>query len=184
MAAHPTGLDATNTLSVDLTESGGQLSTATTADAQNGLTLCLIDEELIAYGTSTLSGTNSYDLAYLNRGLYGTTPTGHSTGAAFARLDGAVFQYTLPSQFIGVPLYMKFQSFNIFGNSVEDLSECMVYNYTPNGNGQALGPVSQALAVGTNLDYGVASTGINESDDWGLASSRLITTIDLGLASS
>lgn len=79
---------------------------------------------------------------------------------------------------------MKFQSFNIFGNSVEDLSECMVYVYTPNGNGQALGPVSQALAVGTNLDYGVASTGINESDDLGLASSRPITTIDLGLASS
>ncbi len=184
LAAHAAGLDPTSVLSVNLIESGGHLSTATTADAQNGVTLCLVDDELVSYATATLTGTNAYDLTCLYRGLFGTSPAAHTTGATFARLDGAVFQYTLPQQFIGVPLYMKFQSFNIFGNSVEDLSECAVYVYTPNGNGQALGPVAQALAVGTNLDYGIASTGINESDDWGLASSPSNTTIDLGLASS
>jgi hypothetical protein len=35
-----------------------------------------------------------------------------------------------------VPLFLKFQSFNIFGQSVEDLSECAVYPYTPSGAGQ------------------------------------------------
>jgi hypothetical protein len=59
----------------------------------------------------------------------------HSNGAPFTRLDNAIFQYNLPAAFIGDPLFLKFQSFNIFGQSVEDLSECAVYTYTPSGAG-------------------------------------------------
>lgn len=176
--------DIANTLSVTLIESGGALSSGTASDAQNGVTLCLVGNELLAYQTATLTGPNAYNLTYLYRGLYGTAPAAYSSGAPFARVDGAIFQYDLPSAFVGVLLYMKFQSFNIFGQAVEDLSECAVYTYTPTGAGLPLGPVAQALSVGTNLDYGLASAGVNESDDFGLASAPSIATIDMGLASS
>jgi hypothetical protein len=82
-----------------------------------------------------------------------------------------------------MPLYLKFQSFNIFGGPVQDISTCAVYVYTPRGSG-ALGAVAKALSVGANLDYGLASGGINESDDFGLASDAYSTVLDLGLASA
>lgn len=185
LAAPPGGNpDTTNTLSVDLTESGGTLANATNLDAQNGVTLCLVDNELLAYGSAALTGPNAYNLTYLYRGLYGTSAASHSSGAPFVRADGAVFQYTLPASYVGVLLYLKFQSFNIFGQAVEDLAECTVYTYTPTGAGQQLGPVAQALSIGSSLDYGLASAGVNESDDFGLASTAVIATIDMGLVSS
>ena len=53
--ASASGWDTTNTLSVDLTESGGTLTGTTQAGAQGGVTLCLIDNELIGYATATLT---------------------------------------------------------------------------------------------------------------------------------
>ena len=103
--------------------------------------------------------------------------------APFARLDELIFKYALPPAFVGVTLYLKFSSFNIFGQSVQDLWTCVAYSYTPTG-ASTLGPVAQALAVGSNLDYGLASTGINETDDFGLASDAFVTVIDMGLASA
>jgi hypothetical protein len=172
--------DITNTLSVSLIESGGQLANGTVADAQNGVTLCLVDNELLAYATATLTGTNAYNLTYLYRGLYGTAAA-HSSGAPFTRIDSSVFQYPLPSAFIGVPLFLKFQSFNIFGQSVEDLSECSVYTYTPRGAGQPIGPVTQALVAGTSLDFGLVSAIVSETDQWGLVTDGLLlAAVDLG----
>ena len=43
--------DTSNTLSVDLTESAGQLLSGTMADADNLVTLCYCDSELISYQT-------------------------------------------------------------------------------------------------------------------------------------
>ncbi len=97
--ASASGWDTTNTLSVDLTESGGTLTGTTQAGAEGGVTLCLIDNELIGYATATLTAPNKYNLTGLARGLFGTTPTAHGTGAAFARLDttGPVVTYPLPT---------------------------------------------------------------------------------------
>jgi hypothetical protein len=173
--------DITNTLSVSLIESGGQLASGTDADAQNGVTLCLVDNELLAYATATLTGTNAYNLTYLYRGLYGTAAAAHSSGAPFTRIDSAVFQYPLPEAFIGVPLFLKFQSFNIFGQSVEDLSECTVYSYTPSGAGQPIGPVTQALVAGTSLDFGLVTAIVSETDQWGIVTDGFILArVDLG----
>jgi Putative phage tail protein len=181
--AMPSGAnpDITNTLSVSLIESGGQLANGTVADAQNGVTLCLVDNELLAYGTATLTGTNAYNLTYLYRGLYGTAAAAHSSGRPFTRIDSAVFQYSLPAPFIGVPLFLKFQSFNIFGQSVEDLSECAVYPYTPSGVGSPIGPVTQALVAGTSLDFGLVSAIVSETDQWGIVTDGFrLAAVDLG----
>ena len=103
----------------------------------------------------------------------------HPSAASFARLDGAVVKYTLPSNYIGQTLYFKFQSFNVFGAGVQNVSTCAAYVYTPTGAG-ALGPVAAALAVGTPLDFGLVTATVAESDDWGNTTSPYVTSIDLG----
>jgi hypothetical protein len=177
------GWDTADTLSVNLAMSGASLSGASAASAQAGATLSLVDGELMAYESATLTGANAYNLTGLQRGFAGATPASHASGAAFARLDSAVVQYNLPDTWIGVPLYFKFQSFNVFGAGVEDLSACTAYAYTPNGSG-ALGPVTQALLVGTNLDFGDVRSSATETDDWGSATVSAVAEIDLGNVTS
>lgn len=175
--------DVANAISVNLAASGGVLASGTAADAQNGVTLCIVDNELFSYQTATLTGAHVYALTYLERGLYSSAASSHDANAPFARLDESIFKYALPTAFIGAPVYLKFASFNIFGASVQDLSTCAVYPYIPVGSGMR-GPVAQALGVGTALDYGLAASGVNESDDFGFASDPYVITIDLGLASA
>ena len=176
-------MDMANTLAVDMSESNGVLNSAVTEDAENGITLCLVDNELLAYTTATLTATSQYALTGLARGLYGAEPTAHASGAAFIRIDNAIFKYALPSVYIGSGFYLKFQSFNVFGQAVQALADCMAYNYTPIGS-SAMGPVAQALAAGTNIDCGIASSVASEYDDFGFASDPYPYGIDLGLASS
>ncbi len=175
--------DLANEMMVDLTASGGVLASGSAADAKNALTLCIVDNELFAYQTATVVSGLNYSLTYLERGLYGSKAVAHPANAPFARLDGLIFKYALPSAFVGAPLYLKFPSFNIFGQSIQDLSTCAVYAYTPTG-ASSPGPVAQAISVGSNLDYGLAGTGVNEADDFGVASDSFVTVIDLGLASA
>ena len=178
------GWDTSDVLAVNLAQSGATLSGTSAASAQAGATLSLIDGELIAYQNATLTGANAYNLTGLQRGLSGTSASAHASGAAFARLDGAVVQYALPANWVGVPLYFKFQSFNVFGAGVQDLSTCAVYAYTPTGTG-ALGPVTQALSVGANLDFGSVVSPVSEADDWGLGVGLApIVQIDLGSVAS
>lgn len=176
--------DTADTLSVSLIESGGQLAGGTNADAQNGVTLCLVDNELLAYAGALLTGTNAYNLTYLYRGFYGTAAVAHASGAPFTRLDSAIFQYNLPAAFVGVPLFLKFQSLNIFGQSAEDLSECTVYTFTPSGAGQSTGPVTNALLLGQNLDFGLVGAAVSETDQWGIVTDGfLLAAVDLGAGS-
>jgi Putative phage tail protein len=67
--------DTLDTLSVSLVESGGQLASGTHADAQNGVTLCVVDNELLAYATATLAGTNAYNLTYLRASTSSAYPS-------------------------------------------------------------------------------------------------------------
>jgi hypothetical protein len=176
-------IDGVNTLSVSLAESGGALSSTTLQGAENAGTLAIVGSELLAFETATLTAPNAYALSGLARGLYGSTPAAHASGAAFTRLDEAIFKYQLPALYIGQTFYLKLQSFNVFGNAVQDLSSCVAYPYTPVGSGR-VGPVAQALAVGTNLDCGLASGTATQADDFGLASDPYPNLIDLGVASS
>jgi hypothetical protein len=127
--------DNVNTLSVDLTESGGVLTSGTASDAANAVTLAYCGGELLSYETVTPTGTYDFNLTTLYRGLYGTSPGSHASGAQFARLDSQTFKYNLPAAYVGSTLYLKFQSFNIFGLEPQDLSTCVAYPITPAGTG-------------------------------------------------
>ncbi|HXY56976.1 MAG TPA: phage tail protein [Methylocystis sp.] len=180
--AAASGYDSADVLAVNLAESAGTLSTSTEAAALAGQTLCLVDGELLGLATATLSSTYNYNLTGLARGMYGTASSAHSIGAPFARLDGAVVQYALPSAFIGVTIYLKFQSFNVFGGGVEPLSNCVVYTYIPSGAG-AIGPVATSLLLGQAQDWGLTSTPASVFDQFGAATAPVYASIDLGSAS-
>ena len=173
------GWDAVDTLAVNLTESGGTLSGTSMAGAQQGGTLSLVDNEFLGYQNATLTTANNYNLTGLARGLGGSSPTAHSTGAPFARLDGAIQRYDLPANLAGKMLFFKFQSFNTMGGGVQDLSTCTVYTYatvapvSPN-------PIFAQLQTGFPLDLGQVTDAPTLSDDFGSVGVVASASLDLG----
>jgi hypothetical protein len=176
------GWDSVDTLAVNLTESGGTLTVTSQAAAQQGATLSLVDGEFLAYETATLVSGNAYNLTGLARAQGGSAAAAHSSGAPFARIDGAVVRYTLPANFAGLPLYFKFQSFNVFGGGAEDLSTCAVYTFTPLSASE-LDPIFAQLQTGFPLDLGQVTDAPVLSDDWGLVTTSPTASLDLGSVS-
>jgi len=175
--------DNSDTLAVNLAESGGVLSTVTSLDAQLGSTLCIVDSELLSYTTATLTAANQYALTGLYRGLYGTAVASHASGANFAFLAGnGICKYNLPAQYVGVEVYVKLQSFNVFGGGVQSLSSCTAYNFTPAG--AALDhPVAEELVTSTVLDFGSVTVLPGVEDDFGTPFTLTIEDfVDLGAA--
>lgn len=147
--------DAVNSFGIDTTESQVALNNdATHADADAFRTLSMIlpaytapaipnNGECISYGAVSITGTYTDTISYLRRGLYGTAPRLASIGDFFTRVDmsksvapgNSVFVWNLPAQYIGSTIYLKFASFNRFANSLQALSACTLYQYTPTGSG-------------------------------------------------
>src|SRR5579862_1705368 len=135
--------DTGDTLLVDLTESQGQLLSGTTADADNYVTLCYCDGELVSYQTATLTSAYHYNLTYLRRGAYGTPIGAHSSGSNFARFgpnDPSLFRYRYPASFIGQTVYVKLPAFNDFGQALQDLSGLTPTSFALTGNGAVAAP--------------------------------------------
>ena len=170
-------------MQVDLTISAGALSGTSEYAARSGSTLALIGDELIAYENATLITGNIYHLTGIQRGLGGTPPSYHPNGTDFYRIDGAAIKYDLPPNLIGKQLYLKFQSFNGFGRTSQDLSTCAVYTYTPVGLGVDH-PILAQLESGAPVDLGDLSTAV-VSDDFGdgqnVAITQVISGLDLGV---
>jgi hypothetical protein len=140
LPSHPSP-DNTDILSVDLTESQGQLVSVSAADAANLVTLCYVDSELIAYQTATLTGASRYDLTTLYRGAYGSAIVDHPAGTQFARLDGSIGRFSYPNSLIGQTIYLKFVSINIVGGGLQSLSSVPAYPYAVRGIGQTFSVV-------------------------------------------
>ena len=129
--------DTVNTLSVDLTESRGELLSVSAGDAANLTTLCYVGGELLAYQTATLTTISHYGLTTLYRGAYGSTIGSHSPGAQFARLDQAIGRFPYPSTLVGQTIHLKFPSANIVGGGAQSLASVPAYSYTVTGSGKA-----------------------------------------------
>jgi hypothetical protein len=178
--------DLTNTLSVDLTESEGQLLSATQDDADNFVTLCYCDGELVSYETATLTAAFKYDLTYLRRGVYATPISSHAIGSAFARFgpnDPAPLRYIYPANFVNQTIFVKLPSFNTFGQMLQSDAAATVYSYAPNGAGQnpAANPIVQTLNAGGNVDLNLAAGVLDLNVGGGTAGSPTEFTIDLGV---
>ena len=124
--------DTSDTLAVDLGASEGVLTGASSAAADNGGTLCLVDGELIAYQAATLTNPSRYSLGtYIRRGYLNTPVADHPAGSPFVRLDNSVFHFPYLSVSVGQAIWVKFQSFNPFGQAEVSLADCIAYPVTP-----------------------------------------------------
>ncbi|MEN6472866.1 MAG: phage tail protein [Syntrophaceae bacterium] len=123
--------DETNTCSVDLDNSGGELTSVGEGGADALTSLSLIDDELIAFGTATLTGEYAYDLTYLRRGCFETSIASHSSAAQFIKLDSKIFKICYdPIVMDGKTNQYKFPSFNTAGSNSQKLTDVDAYDYT------------------------------------------------------
>ena len=174
------GSDPGDTLSVDLSMSGGTLTNTDPTSASLGVTLSLVDNELVSFTTATLTATDHYALTGLYRGLNGSAPAAHSTGAPFARLDSAALAtYNIPAGLTGQTIYFKFQSFNAFGGGEQQLSDCAVYQIVVGSAGTSH-PIAIQLQSGSPVDLGAVVDAPAISDDFGGVAAAVGQIIDLG----
>lgn len=132
--------DTIHTLRVNLAMSEGELSDAASpTDAAAGVTVSYVGGEYLSYETVNLTGDFAYDLDDLWRGQYDIPAAAHTTGAPFVRLDDNVFKYDVPIDYIGTTIYLKFQSFNIFGDATQDLADVDSWEYDVTGAGWGTG---------------------------------------------
>lgn len=138
--------DNVDSLEVNVMESGQQIISGSTLDADLGLTLAYVSGatpstfELVGYSNATLDSLNNYDLdTHLRRGMFGSTIGDHPLGSNFGLVNGNIFSQIYPSNLIGHTVYFKFLSFNAVGGNLQSLSSAVVYPYTLIGNG--LGPI-------------------------------------------
>ena len=134
-ASLPAGTDpdTTDTLAVNLSPSFGSLISGTQSDADDYHTLCYCDGEYVSYETATLTSAYNYNLTYLRRGAYGSAIAAHSSGAHFVRMDDGVFAYPYSKSQIGLTIYIKLVSFNIFGGGLQAISSVTPTTYTIQG---------------------------------------------------
>lgn len=158
-------IDSANTLSVSLVESAGALASGSPADMTGLNTACFIDGEIISYQTATLTGPNAYGLAPMVRGAYGSTIGAHASGSAFARLDKMILQSAYTQDRIGSTIYLKFQSFNIYGGGLQDLSTLGAVAYTITGAALA-SPLPQVANIRTVFDSGFMRLYWDEINDF------------------
>ena len=160
--------------------SSGVLTGIDPTSASLGVTLSLVDNELVSFTDATLTATSAYDLTGLYRGMNGSAPAAHATGAPFARLDSAVLAtYDIPAGITGQTVYFKFQSFNAFGGGEQDLSHCAVYSIVVGSAGTSH-PIAIQLQSGAPLDLGPVNVAPTISDDFGGVAHAVGDIIDLG----
>lgn len=125
----PVGLDPDTVNLPQVTLEQGQLIGGTNAEADQLITLFMVDNELMSYGSATLISGETYQLGYLRRGTYGSVIVAHNNGATFVRLDDNIFYLPIDPSLVGQTIYVKFLSFNVFGKTPRTLSSETAYTY-------------------------------------------------------
>jgi hypothetical protein len=139
-----------------------ELLGGTQADADQFITLAMIDNEIVAYQTATLASGPSYTLGYLRRGGYGTAQAAHAAGAPFVRLDENILRIPVDPSQIGQTVYLKFVSFNVFGKGGRTLADETAYTYIVGTNIELPDvPVTPDSPTVTAVADGVSITWFN-----------------------
>jgi hypothetical protein len=154
--------DTTNTLAVDLTQSFGALSSGTSNDADQGNTLCFVDGEYVSYQQANLTSAYHYNLGKngatagkLRRGFYGSAIASHPIGSLFVRLDENVVEIPYEKTDVGKTIYLKFQSFNIWGSGIQDLASVTSWSHVVGG------PPTLYAPSGLTATAGIKSIQLN-----------------------
>jgi len=124
-----------------------QLGSGSALDASLNATLCWANGEFFNYETATLTASGSYTLNGLLRGVYGSRRSSKAVDGVFVRCDGALAKTgPIGLQMVGRQIWIKLQSFNIFGLATQSLSDVSAVTYTPTGD-LALAPDTPANLV-------------------------------------
>jgi hypothetical protein len=131
--------DTTDTLSVDLGWSGGTLQGASAGAVNNGATNSLLSaSEMVGFQSATLTNPCRYNLGTsIRRGFMNSAISAHAAGTFFVRLDESIFDFPYFAVSVGQTVYVKFQSFNLYGLAAVDLSDCIAYSIQPEPVGPA-----------------------------------------------
>jgi hypothetical protein len=122
--------DTGTTMRCVLSNSTLELGTGTTEDADNNRLLLMVDGEVMSYRDAVLISAGTYDVSYLRRGKFGSSRTGHASGAKWARLDASIFRMRYDSGLAGRTVYFKFPSKNVYGGGQQTLDDCTAYTLT------------------------------------------------------
>lgn len=159
--ADPDSVSAPN---VVLNGHNTQLLGGSKADADQFITLAMIDDEIVSYETATLVSGPSYNLSYLRRGGYGTAISDHSANAPFVRLDDGILRIPVDPSQIGQTIYLKFLSVNCFGRTPRTLSGETAYQYVIGTNVELPDvPVTPANFSVQGVADGVSITWTNDN---------------------
>lgn len=136
-------------ITFDVDSMTGALLSGSALDASVGATLCYIggsNPEFVAYQTATLTGGGAYTLGDVVRGVFGSIAKAHIDDTPFVRCDKAVAKSgPLSLNMVGRQIYIKCQSFNVFGLNEQDLASLTATTYTITGR------FAQQLEDPTNL---------------------------------
>lgn len=164
--------DTIDTITVDLTESNGELLSGTMDDADLGHTLCYVDGELISYQTATLTTANNYSLTYLRRGMYESPIGAHAKNSQFARLDNQIFVYPYDPSQIGTTIYVKLAGFNIWGGGQQSLADVTAVTHVIQG----------PPAPSNVINFGAKQVGDNVAFTWDQVVDFALEGYDIGYA--
>ncbi len=157
-------IDNTNVLSVDLTESNGELTSGSAIDLNALNLLAYVGGELVAYQNAVLTAANKYDLSPLVRGALESDIAAHPIGTPFVRVDDAVAAIPFTPDRIGSTVYLKFRSFNVYGAGQADLSQTPVFTYLITGAALS-SPLDQVENLRLVYEDGFAKLWWDEVDD-------------------
>ena len=175
-------LNSSNSLSVALTGSGGQLISGTSQDAATLQTLCMVTDgfntEYLSYQTATLTSLNHYTLTGLVRGAYSSYAYNKPATTRFARIDDAIAKSgALDLSLIGKSIYFKFTSFNIYGGGEQSLADVSAYSYQVTGELLKLPPSDvTGLSITSSNNGSLVTWDADPQPDWAYTELRLGTT--------
>lgn len=180
--------DNVNTLGVNLTISHGIVVFASQSEVDAELTPCLLDDEVIGFRDANLTTAYNYNMVYLRRARLGTSQAAHLTGAQFVRLDDAIFKFGFDEVSLGQTMYIKFLSYNVYGDGLQNLADVSPYTVVldtnllapkpgsftavgstvtgPSGGKQPVLAVTGTVPLGLLVDSVVLEYNLTGTDPW------------------
>lgn len=179
--------DAANDLSVDLSESNGDLSAYTPEQRDALLSLFYVDGgsadipyEIDAYNAVELTGSSVFMLEAtgsgneIRRAVYNAPTAGegvdHPNGSRFAFLGSplglgpGVLEIPIQPSWVGVALKFKFQAFNTLKGGLQSLADVTPYTFTPTGIPGSVNPMGLPPSTANFADAETPSGAIDGSN--------------------
>jgi hypothetical protein len=99
--------DNTNTVGVNLSGMHGSLVNATDSQISGGDNYAVVGDEILSFGTASLTSTYNYTISHLLRGQRSTVMSGHATGDRFVEVTEDAVRINVPVSAIGTTVQVK-----------------------------------------------------------------------------